>query len=209
MTISWFGLSSFKITGRDVTIITDPFGKEAGLSPVRGNADIVIVTDPNNSLCNNISSVSGNPFVVKGPGEYDVKNVFMVGNKSGEKNKELSTIYAIHLEDIRIAFFGPVKIADLSDEQKEMLEGSDIVLIPVGNKDAMGHEEAAKISTKLEPYYVIPHSYKTPGSSLNLEKLDKFLKEMSSSPEELDKFTVKKKDFQKETTSLVILTPQR
>ena len=42
MTISWFGLSSFKITGKDITIITDPFGKSTGLTAVRGAADVVI-----------------------------------------------------------------------------------------------------------------------------------------------------------------------
>ncbi|HYE22659.1 MAG TPA: MBL fold metallo-hydrolase [Verrucomicrobiae bacterium] len=209
MQITWFGLSSFKIVSKEVTIITDPFGKETGLTAVRGNADVVITSDPNNSWSNNFSSISGTPFIINGPGEYNVKEVFVMGTSAESKASRTATIYTIEVEGIRIAFFGPVKISELSDKQKEVLEGADIVLIPVGGKEVMGFEEAAKIATKLEPYYIIPHSYKTPGLTLSLDKLDKFLQEMGSKHEEMEKLSLKKKELTAQTTSLVILTPQR
>jgi L-ascorbate metabolism protein UlaG (beta-lactamase superfamily) len=209
MTISWFGLSSFKITSKDVTIITDPFGGDSGLTAVRGGADIVISSDKENSLCNNFSSITGTPFIVDGPGEYDIKDIFIMGTPAEGKGETKSTIYNIEVEGIRIAFFGPVKITELSDKQKEVLEGADIVLIPTGGKDTMNFEDAVKISTKLEPYYIIPHSYKTPGVSLALDKLDKFLQEMGGKNQEMDKLTLKKKDLSGESTAVVVLTPQR
>jgi L-ascorbate metabolism protein UlaG (beta-lactamase superfamily) len=209
MQISWFGLSSFKITGKDVTIITDPFGSNTGLSPVRGGADIIVSSDPENSLANNFSSITGTPFLVNGPGEYDIKEVFIMGTPAGGKSTSTSTIYSIEVENIRIAFFGQVKITELTDTQKEALEGADIVLIPTGGKDTMGFEEATKISTKLEPYFIIPHSYKMPGLSLNLDKLDKFLQEMGGKKQEMDKLSLKKKDLTSETTQLIVLSSQR
>ena len=42
MQIQYFGLSSFKITTKEATIITDPFHKDSGLTPPRGAADILI-----------------------------------------------------------------------------------------------------------------------------------------------------------------------
>ncbi|OGE92998.1 MAG: hypothetical protein A3K08_00350 [Candidatus Doudnabacteria bacterium RIFCSPLOWO2_01_41_7] len=204
MTISWYGLSSFKIIGKDLTIITDPFGSGSGLSPVRGGADIVISSNPSLEIANNFSSITGTPFIITGPGEYDIKGAFIIGapGKGG-------TIYSIEVEGIRIAFLGQIKQTELTDDQKESLEGADIILVPVGGKDVMDFETAAKVATKLEPFVVIPHSYKIPGVSLNLDKLDKFLQEMGGKHQEMDKLTLKKKEVVGEQTQLIILTPQR
>jgi L-ascorbate metabolism protein UlaG (beta-lactamase superfamily) len=209
MTISWFGLSSFKITGKDVTIITDPFGSSTGLTPVRGAADIVISTNPALDWCNNFTSISGNPFMVTGPGEYDVKGVFIIGHAAENKELGTNTIFSIQVEGIRIAFLGGLKQSQLTDEQKAIFEGSDIVLVPIGGKQVLDFETGAKIANQLEPYIVIPHSYKTPGLELSLDKSDKFLQEMGGKHTEEEKLTLKKKDLTGESTSLVILTPQR
>jgi L-ascorbate metabolism protein UlaG (beta-lactamase superfamily) len=208
MTITWFGLSSFKIVSKDVTIITDPFGKSSGLSPVRGGADIIISSNPASDLCNNFSSIQGEPFVITGPGEYDIKGVFVVGIDA--ENKELGkiAIYSIEVEDIRIAFMGPMKQSALTDDQKTIFEGADIVLVPVGGKQVLNFDDAAKIATGLEPFIIIPHSYKIQGLELPLEKSDKFLQEMGGKPVEQDKLTIKKKELVGETTTLVFLSPQ-
>ncbi len=209
MTISWYGLSSFKITSKEVAIITDPFGSSTGLTAVRGGADIVISSNPQLDWCNNFSSITGEPFLVSGPGEYDIKGIFIMG--AAAENKELgpTTIYGIEVEGIRIAFIGPIRQSQLSDAQKEILDGSDIVLIPIGGKQILDFEVGAKIANQLEPFIVIPHSYKTPGLDLNLDKLDKFLQEMGGKHTEEEKLTLKKKDLAGEQTSLVVLTPQR
>ncbi|HTL39210.1 MAG TPA: MBL fold metallo-hydrolase [Methylomirabilota bacterium] len=209
MTISWFGLSSFKITGKDITIITDPFGKSTGLTAVRGAADVVISSSPKLEWCNNFSSIQGQPFLVTGPGEYDIKGAFIIG--SAAENKELGpiTIYSIEVEGVRIAFIGPIKQNQLTDEQKAALEGSDVVLIPVGGKQILDFENSAKLANQLEPFFVVPHSYKTAGLELPLDKLDKFLQEMGGKYEEMEKLTLKKKELIGEQTSLVVLTPQR
>jgi L-ascorbate metabolism protein UlaG (beta-lactamase superfamily) len=209
MTLTWFGLSSFKITGKDITIITDPFGAKTGLSPVRGGADVIILSNPQLEWSNNLTSITGTPFVINGPGEYDIKSTFIIGKAAENKELGANTIYCIEIDDVRIAFFGAFNQASLTDEQKEALEGCDIVLIPVGGKQVLDYEQAAKIATQLEPYYIVPHSYKTTGLSLTLDKLDNFVKELGGKPTETDKISVKKKDFTTDTTSLIVLTPQR
>ncbi|HYC79702.1 MAG TPA: MBL fold metallo-hydrolase [Candidatus Binatia bacterium] len=209
MTITWFGLSSFKLVGKDVTIITDPFGAKTGLSPVRGAADVVILSNPNLDWSNNLSSISGEPFIISGPGEYDIKGTFIMGSAAENKDLGENTVYGIEIEDVRIAFFGAFNQSQLTDEQKTALEGADIVLIPVGGKQLTDSETAAKIATQLEPYYIVPHSYKIPGLELNLDKLDNFIKEMGGKPTEMDKINIKKKDFTADTTSVIVLAPQR
>ncbi|MBI4049385.1 MAG: MBL fold metallo-hydrolase [Candidatus Doudnabacteria bacterium] len=205
MTISWFGLSSFKITSKDTTIITDPFGAASGLSPVRGGADIVVCSNKQNNLSNNFSSISGSPFVIAGNGEYELKGIFIMGCPAGDG----STIYSLEVDDVRIAFFGQVKQSSLSDNQKEILEGADIVLIGVGNDTVFSFEQAAKIATQLEPFFVIPHSFSIPGLKVNLDKIEKFIKEMGGETLKDEKLTIKKKDLTGDTTRLLILEPQR
>lgn len=209
MQISWFGLGSFKIVGRDVTIITDPFGSGTGLSPVRGAADVVISSNPASVTANNFSSIQGTPFIITGPGEYDVKGAFVMGQPAENKESGPVTVYSIELEDIRIAFLGPLKQSALTDEQKTIFEGSDIVLVPIGGKQMLQFDDAAKIANGLEPFIIIPHSYKIPGLEMNLDKIDKFIQEMGGKPSEQDKLILKKKDLTGESTSVVILTPQR
>lgn len=209
MQISWFGLSSFKITGKDLTIITDPFGKSTGLSPVRGGADVVISSNPNLDWCNNFSSISGTPFIITGPGEYDIKGSFIIGTAAENQELGPTTIYNIEVEGVRIAFLGPIKQTQLTDVQKQTFEGCDIVLIPTGGKQILDYENATKIATQLEPFIVVPHSYKIQGVDLNLDKLDKFLQEMGGKHEEMEKITLKKKDLVGDSTQLIILTPQR
>lgn len=209
MTITWFGLSSFKLVGKDITIITDPFGNKSGLSPVRGAADVVILSNPGLDWSNNLSSISGTPFIINGPGEYDIKGALVMGAPAENKELGSNAIYSIELEDVRVAFFGAFNQAQLTDDQKTILEGADIILIPVGGKQLLNSENAAKIATQLEPYYIVPHSYKTTGLSLNLDKLDNFIKEMGGKPTESDKISVKKKDFTADSTSVIVLAPQR
>ncbi len=74
MQITYFGLSSFKITSKDRVAITDPFDKSSGLVPPRGAADLVFLSEKTNDLYSATSGISGDPFIVDGPGEYDVKD---------------------------------------------------------------------------------------------------------------------------------------
>jgi len=79
----------------------------------------------------------------------------------------------------------------------------------VGGKQILDYEVGAKIANQLEPFIIIPHSYKTTGLTLTLDKLDKFLQEMGGKHTEEEKLSLKKKDLVGDATSLVVLTPQR
>ena len=78
MTLTWYGLSSFKITntGGQVSLITDPFAKDSGLTPPRGAADIVFISK-DDELHSNIDGITGNPLVIRNPGEFDIKGVHL------------------------------------------------------------------------------------------------------------------------------------
>lgn len=198
MIITWYGHSCFKIISNGLTIIIDPFSKNIGLRPPHGQADIVLVTHGHHDH-SNIATVGGDPFIVKGPGEYEVKDISVLGvesfhdDKQG-KEKGLNTIYLIESEDIKLCHLGDFGQDELSDDQSEKINEPDILFIPVGGKYTIGATRAASLVNQLEPKIVIPMHYKMAGSNLDAETVDRFLKEMGAGKKQaVDKLTIKKK----------------
>jgi len=109
--IYWAGQSCFQISvsnsrDHEANIVIDPFSEEAtGLKLPNLSADILLVTH-NHKDHNNVKDVKGTPFLVQGPGEYEVKGVFIQGIPSFHDDKEgkekgQNTIYIIEAEDMR------------------------------------------------------------------------------------------------------------
>jgi len=207
MVISWFGLSSFKISSGPLTLITDPFSKSAGPTPPRGQTDIVIISNPSSDLYNNREAVGDEKtFVVDSPGEYDIKGLFIRGVAAAG-----AAIYAIRMEDMRLGFLGSLKQKELSDQQLEDLGDIDVLFVPVGGKIVCDAEEAVTIVNQIEPRFVVPMHYAQPGLKISLDKVDQFLKEIGgakAAPQE--KLTIKKSNIlEGENTEVVILEPLR
>ncbi|MFZ5364402.1 MAG: MBL fold metallo-hydrolase [Patescibacteria group bacterium] len=212
MTITWLGQSCFKIQIGDVTLVTDPYNSEVGFKLPRLTADIVTVShdhfDHNNT--EGVSGINGAPFVITSPGEYEVKGVFVYGNlfwhdKSEGAERGSNIVYCIEAEGISLAHLGDLGHT-LSDEQIEKLDGIDILFVPVGGKWTLGASEAVKIINAIEPRIVIPMHYKIPGLKVDVETVDKFLKEMGASKaEKLPKLKISKKDLPQEETKVIVL----
>jgi len=212
MTITWLGHSCFKIQDKEVTLITDPYDPSIGLKLPRIAADIVTISH-DHSDHNNVAGVHGKvgePFVISGPGEYEVKDTFIYGipfwhdKKEGEE-RGVSIAYRIEIEGISIAHLGDLGHT-LTEEQASKLDGVDILLIPVGGKYTIGAHEASEVINEIEPRIVIPMHYKIPGLKLDIDQVDKFLKEMGASKaERLPKLKISKKDLPQEETRIILL----
>ena len=107
MDITYLGHSSFKLRGKQATLVTDPYGSLIGLSyPKHTEADIVTVSHDHEDH-NAVRLVDGNPFIVSGPGEYEIKGVGVVGlgvyhdDQKGEKRGK-STIFRIEIDGLSI-----------------------------------------------------------------------------------------------------------
>jgi L-ascorbate metabolism protein UlaG (beta-lactamase superfamily) len=208
MQIQYFGLSSFKITTKLATIITDPFHKDSGLTPPRGAADILILAQKNNKLYSAVSGISGEHFDITDPGEYDVKGVTVTGIPLKQEDKYV-TIFLIESEDVRILNLTHIKEFNLTENELEELGDIDILILPVGGNTVLSASAAGKVINEVEPKIVIPSHYKTKDLILDLDSLDKFIKEMGGKKEEMDKLTIKKKDLPEEGTKVVVLEPLR
>jgi L-ascorbate metabolism protein UlaG (beta-lactamase superfamily) len=216
MLIQWLGQSCFKIQTKspdgEITLLIDPYnGAAVGLKQPRYSGDIVTVSNnEDNSL--DYKSVKGTegtpePFTIKGPGEYEFKNVFVYGlNSAAPDHPNKNTLYLISAEDLTVAHLGFLNHADLTTEQLELIEDADILLVPVGGGNSLDAKGAAKIVSEIEPRVVIPMNYQIPGQKTNLIDAKEFIKEYGSKYEQLEKFRIAKKDLPPEETKLILLT---
>jgi L-ascorbate metabolism protein UlaG (beta-lactamase superfamily) len=183
MEITWLGHSSFKIKGKQATVITDPFSPDTGYSLGKQNASIVTVSHshPGHSYTSGINS---DPHLVTGPGEYEISNVLIIGLASyhdDEKGKirGKNTIYLIEMDEITICHMGDLG-HPLTDSQTEEMGNVDILMLPVGGVSTINATTAAAIVRQIEPKIVLPMHYGTPSLKRTLDPVDRFLKEIGS-----------------------------
>jgi len=212
MQISYFGLTSFKISGKNHSSIIDPFSKDSGLTPPRGAADVIILSEPENELYSYSQSISGTPFTVDGPGEYDVKEHVITGIPlKDKKTGKLITIYLIEVDGIKILDLAHINKLELTEDELEDLGDVDILIVPVGGESVMDFEDAAKTVNLIEPRIVIPSHYKMAGLKTDAQTEDKFIKQMGGKSEKMEKLSLKKKDLPAEDqpTKVIVLEPLR
>ncbi len=215
MTLIWHGQSCFKIIGKEVSLVIDPFDPKAtGLKNIRPKADVVLITHKQHDDHNNIDLVKDHRLVVETPGEYDVSGTMIKGIHSFHDNKQgkefgSNIIYIIEIEGVRIAHMGDLGQKELTETQVRQLEKIDILLIPVGGNSTIDGKTASTIVNEIEPSIVIPMHFKVPGLKMKMDGVESFAKEMGTKPDAEDcKFTIKKKDISEEDIKVVILKPE-
>ncbi|MEE8470717.1 MAG: MBL fold metallo-hydrolase [Dehalococcoidia bacterium] len=181
MEIIWLGHSCFKIRGKEATIVTDPFDRTLGYPQRKLAANIVTVSHshPQHSF---VEGVGNHHKVISRPGEYEIANVFINAIATfhdtvrGE-HRGRNTAFLIEIEEVKICHLGDLGHLPTS-EQIEQMSGADILMIPVGGVSTLGAPEAAETINLLAPKVVIPMHFKTDVVTMELEPLDRFLKEM-------------------------------
>jgi len=181
MEITWLGHSCFRLKGKQVTVITDPFSPETGYTLGKPSAQIVTVSHnhPGHSY---VEGISGEPKIIKGPGEYEISDVITLGLATYHDHEHGSirgknTVYLIDLDDIMVCHLGDLGYV-LTAEQAAKLETVDVLLVPVGGGSTIDASQAAEIVRRLEPKIVIPMHYKTEALKRESATEERFLKEM-------------------------------
>lgn len=200
MEIIYLGHASFRLRGKNATLVTDPYDPVIGLKfPKHTAADIVTVSHPHGDH-STVSQVEGNPYIVKGPGEYEIKGVGVVGHTTfHDEEKGVSrggnTVYRIEMDGINIAHLGDLGHV-LSSDQVDELDGVDVLLIPVGGFHTIDAAKAVTIIKEIEPSIVIPMHYGRPELDQkmfgSLSPVSVFLKEIGKDVVPQTKLTVTK-----------------
>lgn len=187
MDITSLGHSSFKIRGKNATVITDPYDSAmVGLKFPKDAAATMVTVSHDHADHNSIAQVKGTPQIISGPGEYEIAGVGIVGIASYHDHEKgavrgKNTIYRMQVDGVSIVHLGDLGHA-LSAEEVESLDGVDILIIPVGGTYTIDAAIAATIVGDVEPHMVIPMHYGRPdlnGKAFSsLQPVSAFLKEI-------------------------------
>jgi L-ascorbate metabolism protein UlaG (beta-lactamase superfamily) len=210
--VTWLGHACFRLRGRGAAVVTDPYPPTIGLKLARMDADLVTVSHDHEDH-NYTQVVRDGAYEVRGPGEYEVAGVSVIGlptyhdDEKGAKRGR-NTVYLIEIDDVRICHLGDLG-HKLDDGEAEAVASPDVLLVPVGGRATMNGELAAEVVRQLEPRYVVPMHYAIAGLKLELDTVDRFLKEMGVAASEAQpKLSVQKSSVSEYETKVVVLEPR-
>lgn len=214
MEITWYGHSCFRLIERGLaSVVTDPFDSNSvGYEPLRLKADIITISHdaPGHNFT---SAVKGSNHVINGPGEFEIGGVFITGvqtDGTGKKaiEKPRNTLYVFDYMGINIAHLGDLRSVPTQTEI-EALGTVHVALVPVGGGEGLNAAKAAEVVSLLEPNIVIPMHFRTPAVKMELDRLDKFLKEMGLHEAETVPGLKVTKSSLPEETKVVVLDYQK
>jgi L-ascorbate metabolism protein UlaG (beta-lactamase superfamily) len=211
MEITWYGHSCFRITERGQTaVVCDPYDSQTvGYQPLKLKADIVTISheSPSHSF---VKAVKSDPYIINGPGEYEIGGVFITGlrtdqHKKRENGQPVNTLYLIDFGGMNIVHLGDM-LQVPSQAEVESLGPVHIALVPVGDAGSLNAAKASEVISLFEPNIVIPMHYQTPATNLKLDPIGKFLKEMGlSTVETLPSLKVASVAALPEETQVIVL----
>lgn len=207
MVITFLGGEFVKIQFGDTILAFNPISKDSKLPTSKFGADIVLQS-VNHSDMNGIDQVSfgeKKAFAVTGPGEYEIKGVFVKGlvSESGyDGEKHINTIYTVTLEGMNICFLGALNQTGLPKEADEAIDEVDILFVPVGGDGVLTPAQAYKLAVSIGPKIIVPIHWGEMGGK---DALKAFLKEAGESPKPETKLTLKKKDLEGKDADVVVL----
>lgn len=207
MEISWLGRNCFRLRGRDGVVVTDPYPPGGGQRLAKLTANVVTVScksDPAYSSTAVVSAPDDRRLVsLDAPGEYEIGGILVTGVASKRADGTQNMIFLCELDGIRVGHLGllsgPLGAAVI-DELKDV----DVLLLPVGAGNSLNAAAAADLMTSIDPHIAIPMNYKTESETLDLEPLDRFLKETGSKPEPQPKLQVTRSQLPANLTIFVL-----
>jgi L-ascorbate metabolism protein UlaG (beta-lactamase superfamily) len=207
MIITYLGKQFFKIGQGSLTLAFNPISKDSksGVSLSRFGSDIALSTT-NHPDFNGFEMLSHGdtvPFKIDGPGDYEIKEIFIKGIMTDTEitgKKYINTVYRLSIENISLCFLGSISKDKITSNVREQIDSPDILFVPIGNKDLLDPSEAYKLAVTLEPKIIIPMDYDD-------KTLKAFLKEAGQEKVvPLEKLTIKAKELIGREGEVVVLS---
>ena len=213
MVISYAGGQCFKVSQGDLTLSFNPPARDSKLASAKFGADIALISLDHADFngVENAAFGERQPFVIDGPGEYEIKEVAVRGFATAatyDKKQTINTIYSVMLEGMNLCFLGALGNAELPAAAKAELDDIDVLFLPVGGPSTgsgqgdgvLGHAAAYKLAVQLEPKVIVPMHY-------DEKSLKAFLKEAGAEGTKAEeKLTIKKKDLEGKEAEVVVLS---
>lgn len=159
--ITWLGHSCFKVESDGYSVILDPYadGKVPGLKPLRTEADQVLCShDHDDHNCCEVVTLRNRD--VASP--FRIQEISTYHDESQGSLRGKNTIYILDDGTYRVAHLGDLG-CELSKEERELLKGLDVMMIPVGGYYTIDAAEARQLVEYVLPNVVIPMHYRGMG----------------------------------------------
>jgi L-ascorbate metabolism protein UlaG (beta-lactamase superfamily) len=210
--ITWLGHGCFRLRGKSAAVVTDPFPPSIGVRLGKLEAQVVTISHEHENH-SYISAVPNARYQVRGPGEYEVAGVGVMGFETFHDEQQgaehgRNTVYLIELDDVRVCHLGDLG-HKLADTALEALGSVDVLLVPVGGRATISAAQAAEVVRQIEPRLVVPMHFAIPGLKIELDQVDRFLKEMGvAEAEPQPKLSLQASSSSDSETKLVLLEPR-
>jgi L-ascorbate metabolism protein UlaG (beta-lactamase superfamily) len=182
MDLHWLGHACFRLRGKAATVVADPYGPEHGKLGVV-TADVVTISHDHPGH-NAASVVTGARKVVRGPGEYEIGGVPVMGVQTAHDEAEgrergRNTVYAVEVDDVAVCHLGDLGHV-LTTTQAEAIGRVDVLLVPVGPGARLTAAQAAEVVTQLDPKVIVPMHFRASGRDGDQEAVAAFCRALGA-----------------------------
>jgi len=206
MIITYLGKQFFKIQKGELITAFNPISKDSKFAgKISRFGSVMALSTTNHPDYNGFDVVSHGetvPFEVKGPGDYEIKDIFIKGIMTEtmiDEKKYINTIYTLSIENISLCFLGAINQAKLNTDIRGQIGSPDILFVPVNDK-FLSPADAYKLAVSLEPSIIIPMDY-------DEKSLKAFLKEGGQEKvSSIDKLTIKAKEILGKEGEIIVLS---
>lgn len=202
MIITFHGGQTVRFQTGESIILANPSQAPAGIRQTSMGAPIVLSSSFSNEhhFTDSVRE-SGDieTFVIDGPGSYEYQETSISGVSLGlgSSDDELATVYGFTMDDMRVAVLGSILSKDqINPEVSETCSEVDLLVLPV---TAETIHDAVGLVSFFDPHIVIPTGYwksDEPG-------LKKFLSDVGTQHEQLEKLTIKRRDIDSLSKKLI------
>ncbi|MBI4136190.1 MAG: MBL fold metallo-hydrolase [Candidatus Vogelbacteria bacterium] len=222
MIITYHGAAMVKVSHGEWLAVFNPIGHSSEFKSSRFSADLAMVS-LNDPAYNGLAEATPperfcragfggrKPFVIDGPGEYEVAGTFIRGFASPGPGAKINIIFDLALDGKRLVHLGALADPDLPTSVKEELVPVDILFVPIAGSprsrsgeagdELLSPRTAYQIALSLNPHLIVPVHY-TP------ETLKQFLKEAGEEGlKTLDKLAVRGKELAENEAAVAVLEP--
>ncbi len=211
MEIKWIGHSCFRLQGKDIAIVTDPFGDEVGFPMPKVSCNILTVSH-NHFDHNNRGAVSAD-IIFDTAGEFEFRGVRIRGirtfhdeEQGAKRGSNLMFLFVI--DGLKLLHCGDLGSLP-SSEMLDNLGDIDVLFVPAGGNYTLPVSQAVELVHRLEPKIVVPMHFKVPGLKADIASAEDFVRRLGTNQKEVNTLAVSKNSLpEEEGTEVYILRPQ-
>jgi len=203
MEITWLGRSCIRMDSRNIVLITDPYESNEGAFMAPTPAHIVTMSS-DFSDHSNTSSITGNPRILNGPGEYEISHYYIIGVPTGLGEPEednVNTIYMIRAEGLAICYLGHPS-TKLSPAQLDLLSQTQVLIAPMNQSNQALDQIIQQLTQTIQPRIFIPLTQPSPRNESTESPLPSTLADPTITPQ--NRFNVTDTNLPAETKTILL-----